>query len=132
MSKTEILRRLRLSDHYKYLWGRYPEGLPDADDGHEDLCELLLTISLAAGCYRKINGHQNWAGWMSEDEAEQLVDSINRTPNYQRKRTARQNGEICDLTVRNASRGESGRSPPATSAKRSCSDAARTGKTSST
>ena len=48
MSKTEILRRLRLSDHYKYLRGRYPEGLPDADDGREDLCELLLTISLAA------------------------------------------------------------------------------------
>ena len=99
MSKTEILRRLRLSDHYKYLRGRYPEGLPDADDGHEDLCELLLIISLAAGCYRKMKmAIKNWAGWMSEDEAEQLVDSINRTPDYQRKRTARQMGEIWNLT----------------------------------
>lgn len=99
LSPTEAFRRVRLGDHYRYLRGRYPDGLPGDDGGREDLYELLLIISLAAGCYRKMKmAIKNWAGWMSEDEAEQLVDSINRTPDYQRKRTARQMGEIWNLT----------------------------------
>jgi hypothetical protein len=54
MNKTEAIRRQRLGDHYKYLRGRYPDGLPEADDGREHLYELLLAISLATSCYRKM------------------------------------------------------------------------------
>src|SRR5262249_13209363 len=77
LSKEEIVRRLRLADHYRYIRGRYGQQLPDDDAGREDLYELLLVISLAAGCYRKMKmAIQIWAGWMSKEEAEELVDRI--------------------------------------------------------
>src|SRR5262249_33986506 len=99
LSKEEIVRRLRLADHYRYIRGRYGQQLPDDDAGREDLYELLLVISLAAGCYRKMKmAIQIWAGWMSKEEAEELVDRINLTPDYLRKRTARDMGERWRLT----------------------------------
>jgi hypothetical protein len=41
---------------------------------------------------------QIWAGWMADDEAEELIDRINLTPDNLRKRTARDMGERWGLT----------------------------------
>ena len=98
-SKEEVLRRLRLADHYRYIRGRYGHQLPDDDAGREDLYELLLVISLAAGCYRKMKmAVQIWAPWLGDQEAEELIDQINRTPDRERKRTAVDMGKRWRLT----------------------------------
>jgi hypothetical protein len=99
LSKEENLRRQRLADHYRYLRGRYGTQLPPDDGGREDLYELLLVISSATCSYRKMKmATQIWAGWMADDEAEQLIDRVNQTPDYLRKRTKQKLGEIWGLT----------------------------------
>ena len=74
--------------------------MTDDDAGREDLYELLLTISLGDGHERKMkNAIEVWAPWMGADEARQLIDNVNRTPDYLRKITARRMGE--KLNVQN-------------------------------
>jgi hypothetical protein len=99
MSNAEKLRRVRLSDHRTYLRKRYGYELPPGDDGREDLYEMLLTVSLGDGADRKMRqAIELWAPWMGDDEAEQIIDRINQTPDYQRKRTKRDLGKRWNLT----------------------------------
>lgn len=105
MSKdnTEIIRRLRLGDLRKLVRYRYGPTLPDDDAGREDLYELLLPISLGPEDGRKMtNAIEIHAPWMGPDEVGQLIDRINRTPDYERKRKARFMGQ--KLNVTNAER----------------------------
>ena len=88
-----------LNDHSRYLRNRYGHELPNDDAGRDDLYELLLTISLGDGADRKMRHAIGlWAKWMSRDEIAQHIDGINRTPDYLRKRTARDLGGRWGLT----------------------------------
>jgi hypothetical protein len=99
MSKTEVMRRLRLGDLQKVLRNHYGHTLPDDDAGREDLFELLLIASLGPEGERKmVNTIEVNAPWVGADEAGQLIDQINRIPAYQRKRTARELGERLRVT----------------------------------
>jgi hypothetical protein len=94
LTKSEIIRRLRLGDLQKLLRSRYGHTLPDDDAGREDLLELLLPISLGPEDRRKMaNAIEVWAPWMGGNEAGQLIDRINRMPLYERKVGARRLGE---------------------------------------
>lgn len=98
VSKAETIRRLRLGDLQRVLRARYGVTLPDDDAGRDDLYEMLLTISLGEGHDRKMkNAIEVWAPWMSADEARNVIDSVNRTPDYLRKTTARKMGEKLNL-----------------------------------
>jgi hypothetical protein len=97
--KSEVIRRLRLGDLQKILRFRYGHTLPDDDAGREDLFELLLPISLGQEERRKMmNAIEVNAPWMDADETMQLIDQINRMPSYERKRTARRQGEIMRIS----------------------------------
>jgi hypothetical protein len=99
MKKSETLRRRRLGDVQRLLRSRYRYSLPDDDAGREDLRELLLLASLAYNPERSMgNTIQHWAPWMDKTEAEQLMDDVNRTPDYLRKPSARVLGERLRLT----------------------------------
>jgi hypothetical protein len=94
-----MIRRLRLGDMQKVLRSRYGITLPDDDAGRDDLRELLLPVSLGHHAARKMqNTVQIWAPWMNADEAGQLLDSIERTPEFQRKPTSRELGERLRIT----------------------------------
>jgi hypothetical protein len=98
MAKNETLRRLRYRDLCNILRHRYGYVLPDDDAGREDLYELLLPVSLGLGHARKMkNAIQVWAPWMSAREAEELIDRVNRTPDYLRKPKAQLLGEKLNL-----------------------------------
>ena len=89
-----MLRRLRLGNLRKLSRARYGPTLPDDDAGREDLRELLLPISVSANADIKMpNAIEVWAPWMGQDEAEQLINDINRTPRRQRMLTAKQLGK---------------------------------------
>jgi hypothetical protein len=89
MGKNETLRRLRYGDLLKIMRRRYRQSgyvMPDDDAGREDLFELLLPISLGQGDIRKMRlAIGLWAPWMSAQEAEELIDRVNRTPDNLRK-----------------------------------------------
>jgi hypothetical protein len=95
----EMMRRLRVGNIKTLLRWRWGHTLPDDDAGREDLHELLLPISLAPQADIKMpKAIEVWAPWMQSDEAQQLVDRINRTPIHQRKPTARQLGRRQHVT----------------------------------
>jgi hypothetical protein len=97
--RSEMIRRLRLSNLRKLFRNRYGPTLPDDDAGREDLHELLLPISLGPHADIKMsNAIEVWAPWMHEHEASQIIEQINRTPPRQRKPTARQLGKRLQLT----------------------------------
>ena len=102
------MRRLRLGDLRRLVGDRCRGAiLPDDDAGREYLKELLLPISLgpneAVKRARAIEvwGPANrmrreielWAPWMTDDEAQTLIDEINLMPPWQRKPKARTLGE---------------------------------------
>src|SRR6516225_9605967 len=108
LSKDERMRRLRLGDLRRLVGDRCRGAiLPDDDAGREYLKELLLPISLgpneAVKRARAIEvwGPANrmrreielWAPWMTDDEAQTLIDEINLMPPWQRKAKARTLGE---------------------------------------
>ena len=94
----EMIRRLRLGDLKRLLRSRYGHTLPDDDAGREDLRLLLWTISMGQGDWTKLkNAIEVWAPWMDTDEALQLIDEINGTPDYLRKPRARLLGEKLGL-----------------------------------
>jgi hypothetical protein len=96
--KAETIRRLRLGDLKRVYRSRYGHTLPDDDAGRADLYELLLVISLGDGHQRKMkNAIEIWAPWMGADEARQLVDNINRTPDHLRRVSAGKMGEKLNL-----------------------------------
>jgi hypothetical protein len=98
--KAETLRRRRLGDLQRLYRHRYRGTLlTDDDAGHEDLRELLLVASLAYNSERMMrNTIRNWAPWMDEKEAAQMIDDVNRTPPYLRKPSARILGDRLRLT----------------------------------
>jgi hypothetical protein len=99
VSKAELVRRIRLNDHTKYLRGRYGYELPNDDAGADDLYELLLVVSLGEGADRKMrHAIELWAPWMNGEEASELIDNVNRTPDHQRKRDQYEQGQIWGLT----------------------------------
>lgn len=90
----EMIRRLRLGDLKRLLRSRYGHTLPEDDAGRDDLRLLLCTISMGQGDWTKLkNTIEVWAPWMDTDEALQLIEEINRTPDYLRKPKARLLGE---------------------------------------
>jgi hypothetical protein len=107
LSMDERMRRLRLGDLRRLLGDRNGSALPDDDAGREYLKELLLPISLGPheavkGCRaieiwgptdRMRREIEQWAPWMQEDEAEELLDEINQMPTWERKPKARTLGE---------------------------------------
>ena len=107
-----MIRRLRLGDLKRLLRSRYGHTLPDDDAGREDLRLLLWTISMGQGDWTKLkNTIEVWAPWMDTDEALQLIEEINRTPDYLRKPKARLLGEKLGLTNHERQRSEFGPSP---------------------
>src|SRR5215472_12033628 len=98
-----MLRRLRLGNLRKLFRHRYGPTLPDDDAGREDLCELLLPISVSANADIKMpKAIEVWAPWMQQQEAIALIDDINRTPCRQRMPAAKLLGKR--LCVTNAQR----------------------------
>jgi len=96
--REETIRRLRLGDLQKVLRWRYGPTLPDDDAGRDDLRLLLQTISIGQGDWTKLkNAIEVWAPWMNAAEALQLIDEVNRTPDYLRKPKARPLGEKLGL-----------------------------------
>jgi hypothetical protein len=108
LSHDERMRRLRLGDLRKLFSDRcHGIVLSDDDAGRDYLRELLLPISL--GPNEATNGRGGvriWgpidrmlheielrAPWMTEDEAQELIDEINLSPTWQRKPMARTLGE---------------------------------------
>jgi hypothetical protein len=97
-AKSEIIRRLRLGDLRTLLRARCGHTLPDDDAGREYLWELLLLVSIGPEPDLKMrNIIQTSAKWMDNSEANQIIDQINRIPAYQRRRTARQFGEMLHI-----------------------------------
>jgi hypothetical protein len=112
-SKNERLRRLRLGDLHRLLRDRCGPTLPDDDAGREYLKELLLPISLGPAEARNGSGGmvkvwtptdkmrreiEQWAPWMSKDEADLLLDEINRMPPWERMVKAGPLGQRLRLT----------------------------------
>jgi hypothetical protein len=112
LSHDELMRRLRLGDVRKLVRDRCGPILPDDDAGREYLKELLLPISLWPYEARKGRGRieiwgptekmrceiERWAPWMSDDEAQEILDDINLTPEWQRRPAARTLGKRLNLT----------------------------------
>jgi len=108
LSHDELRRRLRLGDLRKLFRDRCRGSvLPDDDAGREYLKELLLPISLGPneavkrsrtievwGPTKRMRREiELWAPWMSEDEAQELLNEIELMPMWQRKPMARTLGE---------------------------------------
>ena len=81
------------------LRSRYGRFLPDDDAGREDLRELLLPISTGSNPSADMRIEiKHWAPWMSDKEATELIDDINRTAAWLRKPASRELGERMRLT----------------------------------
>jgi len=96
----EGMRRRRYGDLRRLFRDRYGPTFPDHDDAaREDLRELLLPISLSPHADLKMrNAIEVWAPWVSEDEAQELVDDIKLSPRWERMPTAKKLGERLNLT----------------------------------
>jgi hypothetical protein len=102
-ASNETFRRCRLGELRRLFRDRYGpysgSALPDDDAGRGDLHELLLLASMAFNPDRHMrNIIGQHAPWMTEEEAEQVMDDINRTPTYLRKPSARTLGDRLRLT----------------------------------
>jgi len=98
-TRTERLRRLRLSNLRRLFRHRYGPVLPDDDAGRSDLHELLLPISVGPHAEIKMpKAIEVWAPWMKPDEAEALIDQIGRMPIWERKPTGTELGKRLRLT----------------------------------
>jgi hypothetical protein len=92
-SRSERIRRLRLSNLRKLFHSRYGYVFPDDDAGRDDLYELLLPISVGANADIKMRKViEVWAPWMMQDEAGELIDRINMAPIWDRKPGAKELG----------------------------------------
>jgi len=82
---------------FRDRWGYV---LPDDDAGRGDLFELIMNISLApAAVDKKMRcAIETWAPWIKTDEAQAMVDHINRLDIYERTPTARELGSRLRLT----------------------------------
>ena len=95
----EGMRRQRYGDLRRLFRDRYGPTFPDHDDAaREDLRELLLPISLSPHADLKMrNAIEVWAPWVSEDEAQELIDDIRLSPRWERMPTAKKLGERLNL-----------------------------------
>jgi hypothetical protein len=95
MTKPEMLRRIRLGDIKRLLLHRYGPTLPDDDVGRDDLFELLLCTSLRPDSAIRImrNVIEVYAPWMTEQEAEAMIQQVERIPPELRRRKAEYLGE---------------------------------------
>jgi len=98
--KWEVVRRLRygaLLNLFRHRWGKE---FPDDDAGREDLFELIMNLSLApAATEKKIaNAIELWAPWMQHDEAQMMVDHVQRLHISERLPTAKTLGVRVRLT----------------------------------
>jgi hypothetical protein len=94
MSKSEMLRRLRLGDLKRILRSRYGHILPDDDAGHADLELLLDVVSFVPNArYRMKNIIETWAPWMDAAASYELVEAVLRRPDYLGKLKADQLGK---------------------------------------
>lgn len=99
MRVKEGLRRSRLGDLRRLFRDRYGLTLPPADDGREDLHEILLVASLAYNPERAMLAEiAQWAPWLNKAGAAQMMDAVNRTPAFLRFRSARDLGNRMRLT----------------------------------
>jgi hypothetical protein len=97
----EAYRKVRLGNLRQLFRSRYGSVFPNDDAGREDLYELLLPISIGPHTDRKIpNTIELWAPWMSETEAAELIERINRTPIWQRMPSDRELGKRQRVTNR--------------------------------
>jgi hypothetical protein len=98
-ANDETFRRCRLGELRRLFRDRYGPILPDDDAGRGDLRELLLLASMAFNPERNMrNILWQAAPWMTKEEAEQVMDDVNRTPTYLRKPSARTLGDRLRLT----------------------------------
>ena len=96
---AEKIRRLRFGDLKKILRCRCRYELPDDDAGRDYLELLLDVVSLGPNARdRMLNQIEIWAPWMDSQEFCQLVDSVQRKPEYLRKIKADQLGQEINLT----------------------------------
>jgi hypothetical protein len=97
---AEMLRRLRYRETRRLLRYRYGPILSDDGDGWRVLHELLLLVSLNSNSSAKtlVNVIETSAPWMESDEAEALIEDINRIPINERWRNPRQLGDRLRLT----------------------------------
>jgi hypothetical protein len=99
MRVKEGLRRSRLGDLRRLFLDRYGLTLPDADDGREDLHEILLVASLAYNPDRAMLSEiARWAPWLDKAGVAQIMDDVNRTPVFLRFRSAREMADRMRLT----------------------------------
>jgi hypothetical protein len=100
IANDERFRRCRLGELRRLFRDRYDGPiLPDDDAGREDLRELLLLASMAFNPERTMRNVLGQAApWMATEDAQQLIDDVNRTPTYLRKPSARLLGERLRLT----------------------------------
>jgi hypothetical protein len=102
VSKTynpEAMRRMRLGDLRRLLNHRYGPTLPNDDAGRESLRDMLCLISTGANADIKMpNAIGLWSPWMGKDEAEFLIDDVNRTPIWQRRNSNKELGQRHQVT----------------------------------
>jgi hypothetical protein len=99
-SKWERVRRLRYGHVIKLILARYGiAGVPDDEAGRPDLMELLwLASQAAAGAERKVrNAIEVYAPWMQQQEADELIQLIALTPDFQKARTSQELGDLVQL-----------------------------------
>ena len=97
---AEVMRRLRQGDIGTVLLDRWGATVPPDDAGRDDLRLLLLYVSAGPNAFLNLpRTIEKWAPWMTPDEADELIDEVNRTPHLP---GARQLGQ--ELGVTNAIR----------------------------
>ena len=84
----------------RYRQQRYGYVLPNNDTGRTSLHELLLVESLNPKATDKLlmNTIETVAPWMKVDEANTLIEHINRTPPKERWRSPEELGKILRVT----------------------------------
>ena len=100
----ECLRCLRCGDLrklYRHRWGAL---LPDDDLGRADLFEILCVTSLALKAPKEKMACtiETLAPWLSQSEANDMIDHIQSIPIFERTRTARHLGD--NMRLLNAER----------------------------
>jgi hypothetical protein len=97
--KWERVRRLRygaLIKLYRHRWG---PTLPDDSSGRDDLFELVCVVSVALSATDKkiANTIENFAPWMTPEEAQMLVDHVQSLTIYERMPNNRVLGQRMNL-----------------------------------
>lgn len=100
LSKWETVRRLRYGALLKLFRQRYGHAFPEDDAGRDDLFNLISVVSLAptATDQKMAQVIELWAPWMQPDEAQLLIDHVQRLTIYERMPSPKELGERLRLT----------------------------------